>query len=95
LFSTDPDFVQAYPVPAKGHEIWFAFFLRGPGRASIEIYNVAGEKVAVLTAAYSGGSQFAHWDIRNVGPGIYLYRVTIEDTSGKRNLGLKKFVIVK
>jgi hypothetical protein len=94
-FSTDPDFVQAYPVPAKGRDVWFTFFIKGPGRASIDIYNVSGEKVHTLSSSYPGGTRFAHWDIQNAAPGIYLYRVTIEDTSGTRNFAVKKLVVVK
>jgi hypothetical protein len=88
--------IVAYPVPAKGPQAWFSFYLAGAGRARIYIYNVAGESVANLSEAYAtAGRKYKSWDIRGVAPGVYLYRVTMEDTSSSRTSDLKKMIIVR
>jgi hypothetical protein len=95
-FTTDPNLVVAYPVPAKGPQAWFPFYLAGAGRAQIHIYNVAGENVATLTEEYAApGRKYKSWDIRGVAPGVYLYRITMEDTSGSRTSDLKKMIVVR
>jgi hypothetical protein len=95
-FTTDPNLIVAYPVPAKGPQAWFSFYLAGAGRTQIHIYNVAGENVANLSEAYAaGGRKNKFWDIRGVAPGVYLYRIILEDISGSRNSELKKMIIVK
>ncbi len=95
-FTTDPNLVIAYPVPAKGREAWFSFHLQGPGHVTIELYNVGGERVATLTDDYSTeGRKSKAWNIQAVAPGLYIYRVVIADTSGARTSPLKKMLVVK
>jgi hypothetical protein len=95
-FTTDPNLIVSYPSPAKGPQAWFSFYLAGAGRVQIHIYNVAGENVANLSETYAArGRKNKSWDIRSVASGIYLYRITVEDTSGSRNSDLKKMVVVR
>ncbi len=85
-----------YPSPAKGDTLWFYYSVRGPAEVRIEIYNVIGEKGKVITNSHmSSGNQRTSWDIKDVAPGLYFYRLYIEDAAGKRDLGLKKLYIIK
>jgi len=88
--------VAAYPQPATGDRVYFYYPLRQPGRVYIEIYNVAGEKVATLQdEKASAGNGRTAWDIGRVAPGIYLYRVQIESAGQAQITGWQKLVIVK
>ena len=76
--------------------MYFYYPLEGPAQVKIEIYNVAGEKVVVLEEDQAApGAGRTAWDIRDIAPGIYLYRIRFEYASGSRTTGWKKLVIVK
>ncbi len=90
------DKVITYPSPAKGNDLWFYYTVAGPAQVRIELYNVVGEKGLVLTESHAAsGNQRTRWDIRDVAPGIYFYRLRIEDAQGLRDFGVKKLVIIK
>jgi len=88
--------VTAYPQPAVGERVYFYYPLREPGRVRIEIYNVAGEKAAVLEEekAAAGYGRTA-WEIGKVAPGVYLYRIRVDGASGSSLTGWKKLIIAK
>lgn len=75
---------MTYPSPAKGDMLYFYYRTVGAARSEIQLYNVAGEKVMTLTGEHShAGAHRKAWDIRDVAPGIYIYRVMISEQSGK------------
>ncbi len=86
----------AYPAPASGADVWFYFELEDPARVEIEIYDVVGNRMTrVLNERAAAGPQRLHWDIRDVAPGVYLFRMRVESAQGRRDSGLQHLVIVK
>jgi hypothetical protein len=80
----------------KGQTLWFYYTCRPPARVSIDILNVAGEKVATLTDAPTvPGRTRTSWDAGKLAPGVYLYRARIEDADGVRTFDWQKFVVVR
>lgn len=76
--------------------MYFLYSLDAPAEVEIEIYNVAGERVTVLRApAGPVGSGRTAWDLREVAPGVYLYRLRVLAAAGTRTTPWKKCVIVK
>ncbi len=94
----DPDAqVIVYPVPATGDWLYFNYRLPSGGLAVNEIFNVVGEKVQVLRQRHaSAGLGQMQWDIRQVAPGLYFYRLQLDLDSGEtRTLPVGKFIIIK
>jgi hypothetical protein len=88
--------IVTYPSPAKGPTLWFYYHLSGPAKIYIDIYNPAGEKVFIVEdEKAAGGYVKTPWDIRQVAPGLYVYRLKYEDSNGMHDSGLKRLVIVK
>ena len=90
--------VISYPSPAWGAEVWFLYNLESAGHLDILIYNASGEKVGTLEAdAPQGGYGRLKWDLGNVAPGVYLYRVRWTGPAGKTAwLGeVRKLAVVK
>jgi hypothetical protein len=88
--------VITYPSPAKGNDMWFYYSAQKPCKIKIEIFNILGERGTVLNDEHTDtGYLRTHWDIRNVAPGIYFYRMSMENADGTRKFDMKKIVIVK
>lgn len=86
---------QNYPNPFNGSTV-IRFGLPAAGKASLELYNVLGQRVAVLLDAMlpAGWHQVA-WpgtvtNGPNVSSGIYFYRLVTEHSSQVRKLVLLK-----
>ncbi len=95
-FVIGPDEVVVYPMPAKGNECWFYYNTTGRTEVTIEVYNLAGEKCAIVTDLQeTAGYQKTRWNIRSVAPGVYLYRVKLVSEQESRTIKMKKMVIVK
>ncbi len=76
--------------------MWFYYYVEHSAQVRIKVFNVLGEKVKILTNSHTGsGYHRTAWDIRDVAPGIYLYRMQIDNPSGRRDLGIRKVVIMK
>ena len=59
------------------------FSLPEPGNVSLEVYNVLGEKVAVLASGtHTPGLYTAVWDARNCGSGVYFVRLIVRNDLG-------------
>ncbi|NTV52807.1 MAG: T9SS type A sorting domain-containing protein, partial [Candidatus Firestonebacteria bacterium] len=86
----------SYPNPIKGKQLWFYYACQAPAQVTIDIVNVAGEKIASLTdtPAASGTARIS-WDASKLAPGIYLYRARIEDADGVRTFSWQKIAVVK
>lgn len=82
----------AYPNPARG-EVTFGWQETGAERARVEIYNLAGERVAALTQTQTGNT--LHWNISGLAPGIYFYRVILTVAGAERQLGIRKIAIIR
>ncbi|MBC8526939.1 MAG: T9SS type A sorting domain-containing protein [Candidatus Cloacimonetes bacterium] len=86
-FSDDTEFYlsKIYPNPFKEY-INFSFFLSEPAKVSLEIYNIRGQKIAIIAnnKEFNKGPKKLLWDGtdyngKKVGSGIYLYKVVINN----------------
>ncbi|MBN1594900.1 hypothetical protein JW933_03140, partial [candidate division FCPU426 bacterium] len=90
------DQILCYPMPATGDQVWFYYWMNGPGVMEIDIYNLVGEKGATLSFQHTeSGYMKSAWDIRQVANGVYFYRGRCRDDSGSRIYPVKKIAIVK
>lgn len=88
--------VLAYPAPARGNEVWFYYLADGPGKAQIEIYNVVGEKVAMLEVPVAAaGYQTTRWDISHLAPGVYVYKAKLQSARGVKKSNVYKLSVIK
>ncbi|MCG2724825.1 MAG: four helix bundle protein [Elusimicrobia bacterium] len=87
--------VYTYPNPAKGDNLTFKFHLADKAFVTVEIYNVAGEKVAKLEKANCPAGIVSEilWDIKNYASGVYIYKVEAVSASGSKKI-IKKLAIV-
>jgi outer membrane protein assembly factor BamB len=85
------DEVYTYPNPAPGDTVTFKFRPADKAGVKIEVYNVAGQKVAQLekTSCPAGVTSEIVWNVRNVASGVYVYRLRAESASGSRTLTKK------
>jgi hypothetical protein len=67
--------LSLYPQPVSG-QVSMSFTLSEESTVSVEVYNLAGARVAELThKLYFAGSHTLTWDTGNFQPGIYLVRM--------------------
>ena len=76
--------VYTYPNPAKGDNLTFKFYLADKAYVSVEVYNVAGEKIIKLEKAncLAGVASEIVWNVKNIATGVYIYRVEAQSASG-------------
>lgn len=91
----NPDEVYTYPNPATGDTVTFKFKLAHKAFVKIDVYNVAGEKVAALEKADCPAGQASElvWRVKNVASGVYVYRVRAESAAGSKTI-IKKLAII-
>lgn len=99
-FQSEPIIAQdkttAYPNPAGGSEVRFIYCCDGISEVTIEIYNVAGEMVGRIRETKPAGYQYSTWPLNAVARGVYLFRVSLKGSDGKRRvLATKKFSVIK
>jgi hypothetical protein len=88
--------ILTYPSPMKGKLLWFYYRCHAPARVTIDIVNVAGEKIATITDTPPvQGTARTSWDASHLASGIYLFRARIEDAEGERNFSWQKFVVAR
>lgn len=87
--------VYTYPNPAKGDTLTFKFLPADTSFVIIDVYNVAGEKVARLEKAGCPGGVTSEitWIIKNIASGVYVYRVEALSALGKKSV-TKKLAII-
>ena len=65
----------AYPNPASG-AVTLAYDLAEAGRATLEVFDALGRRVAVLTDGEQAPGRYeVRWEPRGVASGVYLYRL--------------------
>jgi outer membrane protein assembly factor BamB len=89
------DAVYTYPNPAKGDTLTFKFLPADLSDVTVDVYDVAGEKVARLEKAACPGGVTAEivWSVKNVASGVYVYRVEARSASGSKAV-TKKLAII-
>lgn len=89
------DSVYTYPNPAKGDSLTFKFYLAYKAYVKVDVYNVAGEKVARLEKPNcpAGIASELVWNIKNIASGVYQYRVEARSASGSRSL-IKRLAVI-
>jgi len=89
------DEVYTYPNPAKGDVLIFKFRLADKADVEIDIYNIAGEKVARLEKqdCPAGLTSEIAWNIKRVASGVYEYRVKASGSSGSKSV-IKRLAVI-
>ncbi len=87
--------VYTYPNPATGGTVTFKVRVAYKSYVKVDVYNVAGEKVAALEKADCPAGQASElaWDIRNIASGVYIYRLEAQSSAGSRSV-IKKLAVV-
>jgi hypothetical protein len=87
--------VYTYPNPAKGDNLTFKFLVADKSYVTLDVYNVAGEKVVRLEKANcsAGVTSEIVWDIKNIASGVYVYIVKAKSASGEKSV-TKKLAII-
>ncbi|MBN1383915.1 MAG: PQQ-binding-like beta-propeller repeat protein [Elusimicrobia bacterium] len=82
--------VYTYPNPAKGNTLYFKYYLSDDAEVEINIYNIAGERIAELVKGNNTGGIVSEipWDIENIASGTYIYH--FEARSSTQNKAIKK-----
>lgn len=87
--------VYTYPNPARGDTVTFKFRVAHKAYVRVEVYNVAGEKVASLQKADCPAGQASEiaWDVRGIASGVYVYRLEAQSSVGNKSVTKKLAVI--
>ena len=87
--------VYTYPNPARGDTVTFKFRVAHKAYVRVEVYNVAGEKVASLQKADCPAGQASEiaWDVRGIASGVYVYRLEAQSSAGNRSV-IKKLAVI-
>lgn len=87
--------VYVYPNPAFGNEVVFKCFLGSDAAVTVTVYNIAGEKVALLTSNGLGGNGVElPWNIKDYASGAYIFKLEAVAATGERKYVTKKFAII-
>lgn len=86
--------VYTYPNPATGDTVTFKFRPAYKAHVKIEVYNIAGEKVASLEKADCPAGQASElvWGVKSVASGVYIFRLEAASSAGTKTV-TKKFAI--
>jgi outer membrane protein assembly factor BamB len=89
------DAVYTYPNPAKGDALTFKFLPAYDAFVKIDVYNVAGERVARLEKAGcpAGVTSEIVWKIAGVASGVYEYRLEARSAAGTKSV-VKRLAII-
>lgn len=87
--------VYSYPNPAKGDTVTFKFRVTYKAYVKIDVYSVAGEKVAALELADcpAGQTSEIRWNTADIASGVYVYRFEAQSSAGSRSI-VKKLAII-
>ncbi len=86
----DYELAENYPNPFNA-QTTISYSLPEAENISLEIYNLAGQKVATLVDGYEqAGEHRAVWDASNYSSGIYFYKLTAADKIFTKRMTLLK-----
>jgi hypothetical protein len=90
------DGVASYPNPCKTGTVTFVYKVDMPGRAVIDIYDAAGEKVTTIeeTQVLTGFRE-TRWDASSASTGVYFYSVKLETPGNNVRFPVKKLSLVR
>jgi len=84
------------PSPARGTKVKVVYRMERPGKAKVRIFNAIGDLMARAEEMKETGLQETALNIAGYAPGVYLYKVEVEYTSGgKASFTAKKFVVIR
>ncbi len=88
-----------YPNPVRGNSVvTFRFSANVDVDVTIEVFNVAGERMAAIMSTGAGGRSDNEitWDASNLDRGVYLYRMEARSSVlGSVKTGFNKLVIIR
>lgn len=86
--------VYTYPNPASGDTVTFKFRPAYKVRVTVQVYNIAGERVASLEKndCPAGEASEIVWNVRKVASGVYIFRLKASGAAGGQTV-MKKFAI--
>lgn len=87
--------VYTYPNPAKGDTVTFKFYLADKAYVSVDVFNVAGEKVARLEKPNcpAGIVSELAWSVKNIASGVYQYKLEARSASGTKSV-MKRLAVI-
>ena len=89
------DTVYTYPNPALGDTVIFKCYLGDDADITIDVFNIAGEKIAILNnTGIAGVTLETTWNISNIASGVYIYKLEAIAKSGVKKYVIKKLAIV-
>jgi hypothetical protein len=71
----------AFPNPARGDRVTFAYFLEFNAEVTLKIYGLSKELVASVVEDKSAGDCSTVLDITDLRPGVYFYQITTQDAA--------------
>ncbi|MBP7697472.1 MAG: S8 family serine peptidase [candidate division Zixibacteria bacterium] len=84
------ELAQNYPNPFNPTTT-ISFTLPTPGDVTLEVFNVLGQRVAVLASGpYGAGTHHVEWNASGVSSGVYLYRLSAGEFTETRKMLLVK-----
>ncbi len=88
------DEIKLYPQPARSR-FYLAVAISGPAEITVDVYNLAGERVLKLEDQPRGDSGAAVLEVMcpALGPGVYFAHVRIRDAAGERQLTRRLAII--
>lgn len=83
VYPIKPHQVLAYPNPGRT-SMKFALRLAVNAQVKIEVYNISGERIAIIEEHKSAApwGTFLEWKCGQAAPGIYICRITVREESG-------------
>jgi parallel beta-helix repeat protein len=93
--------VITYPNPAATGKVTVRYSLLNPAKkVTLKIYNILGEPVKEEELDNTAGDKEYLWRCDNqsgekVGSGVYICKIIVEETSGKKYIVTKKQVVIK
>jgi len=87
---------QNYPNPFNSGTI-FGFTLPRPSRVTLSLFNLRGQKVAVIfSGVFGAGTHTRHWEVRHLPAGMYIYRLrAVVLSSGQIYMEQKRLIYLK
>lgn len=91
-----PGKVILYPQPARNGRVHAAYVMAQSGTATLTVYNLAGQMVAVIKDTVGQGGQVTGWDVGTWASGVYFVKVNLDYNDGSgADLPLAKFLVVR